>query len=81
MDIIKDDKFVDSIDDDGYIFIKDNPFYAESGGQIYDVGYIKNDDCKLEVVDVIKAPNGQHLLHVKVLDGVLKRIVRYLLMF
>ena len=73
MDIIKDDKFVDSIDDDGYIFIKDNPFYAESGGQIYDTGFIKNDDCKLEVVDVIKAPNGQHLLHVKVLDGVLKK--------
>ena len=73
MNIIKDDKFVDSIDDEGYIFIKDNPFYAESGGQIYDTGFIKNDNCKLEVVDVIKAPNGQHLLHVKVLDGTLNK--------
>ena len=73
MDIIHDDKFVDSINDEGYIFIKDNPFYAESGGQIYDTGYIKNDECKLEVIDVIKAPNGQHLLHVKVLSGVLKK--------
>ena len=70
--IMKDDKFVDSIDDDGYIILKENPFYAESGGQIYDTGYIKNDDCKLEVIDVIKAPNKQHLLHVKVLEGTLK---------
>ena len=73
MAIMKDDKFVDSIDDEGYIFLKENPFYAESGGQIYDIGYLKNDDCKVEVVDVIKAPNGQHLLHVKILSGVLKK--------
>ena len=71
MDIIRDDEFVDSTSDYGYIFIKDNPFYAESGGQIYDTGYIKNDDCKVEVVDVIKAPNGQHLLHINVLEGTL----------
>ncbi|MBQ6494527.1 MAG: alanine--tRNA ligase [Bacilli bacterium] len=71
MDIIKDDSFVDSTSDYGYIFIKDNPFYAESGGQIYDTGYIKNDDCKVEVLDVIKAPNGQHLLHINVLEGTL----------
>ena len=32
MAIIKDDEFVDSIDDEGYIFLKENPFYAESGG-------------------------------------------------
>ena len=73
MDIIKDDDFISSLDDEGYIFIKDNPFYAESGGQIYDTGYIKNDNCRLEVVDVIKAPNGQHLLHVKVLSGMLNK--------
>ena len=72
MAIMKDDKFVDSIDDEGYIFLKENPFYAESGGQIYDTGFIKNDDCKLEVLDVFKAPNKQHLLHVKVLEGVLR---------
>ena len=73
MDIIKDDSFVDSIDDEGYIFLKENPFYAESGGQIYDTGFLKNDDCKVEVLDVMKAPNKQHILHVKVLSGVLKK--------
>ncbi len=73
LDIIKNNEFVDSIIDEGYIFIKDNPFYAESGGQVADKGYLKNDNCKLEVLDVIKAPNKQHLLHVKVLEGTLTK--------
>ena len=71
--IMKDDVFVDEIDDEGFVFLEENPFYAESGGQIYDIGYLKNDNCKLEVIDVIKAPNGQHMLHVKVLSGVLHK--------
>ena len=73
LDIMKDDSFVDSSSDDCYIFLKENPFYAESGGQVSDSGYLKNDNCKLEVLDVIKAPNGQHLLYVKVLDGTIKK--------
>lgn len=73
MAIMKDDKFVDAINEEGYIFLKENPFYAESGGQIYDIGYIKNDECKVEVLDVIKAPNQQHLLHVKILSGTLRK--------
>jgi len=73
MDIMKDNQFVDTCSDDCYIFLKENPFYAESGGQISDSGYLKNDNCKLEVLDVIKAPNGQHLLYVKVLDGVINK--------
>lgn len=69
LDIMKDDSFVDSSSEECYIFLKECPFYAESGGQVSDSGYLKNDNCKLEVLDVIKAPNGQHMLHVKVLDG------------
>src|SRR5574344_1539926 len=67
--LIKGNNFVDSISDTGYVVLKENPFYAESGGQISDSGYLKNDNCKLEVLDVIKAPNKQHLLYVKVLQG------------
>ena len=73
MDIMVDNNFVDSLTDEGYIFLKENPFYAESGGQIYDTGYLKNDDCKVEVLDCVKAPNKQHLLHVKVLSGELRK--------
>lgn len=71
--IMVDNQFVDSIETEGYIFLKENPFYAESGGQIYDIGYLKNEDCKVEVLDCLKAPNKQHLLHVKVLNGTLKK--------
>lgn len=67
--IMKDNNFVISSSSDCYVFLKENPFYAESGGQVSDSGYLKNDKCKLEVLDVIKAPNGQHMLYVKVLDG------------
>jgi len=70
--LVKKDKLVEELTDEGYVFLKENPFYAESGGQIYDIGYLKNDDCKVEVLDVMKAPNKQHLLHVKILSGVLK---------
>lgn len=71
--IMKDNNFIDSSSEDCYIFLKENPFYAESGGQVSDSGYLKNDKCKLEVMDVIKAPNGQHLLYVKVLSGTVNK--------
>lgn len=74
LEIMVDNQFTDSLtEEEGYIFLKENPFYAESGGQIYDVGYLKNEDCKVEVLDCLKAPNKQHLLHVKVLEGTLKK--------
>lgn len=71
--IMKNNDFVDSSNEDCYIFLKENPFYAESGGQVADSGYLKNDDCKLEVLDVIKAPNGQHMIEVKLLEGTIKK--------
>ena len=69
--IIKNDKFVKKCNSECYIFLNENPFYAESGGQISDKGTLKNDSCKLEVIDVIKCPNKQHLLKVKVLEGII----------
>lgn len=43
-------------------FILDRtPFYAESGGQIADIGTVSSETFVLDVKDVQKAPNGQHL--------------------
>ncbi|MCF7923811.1 MAG: alanine--tRNA ligase [Candidatus Izimaplasma sp.] len=47
------------------IVLDKTPFYATSGGQVSDKGYIYNDDIKLTVYDVIKLPNGQFLHSVK----------------
>lgn len=67
--LIQDNNFVEELSTTGFVVLKENPFYAESGGQVADSGYLKNDNCKVEVLDVIKAPNKQHLLYVKVLEG------------
>lgn len=73
LDIIDNNNFVDSCDHDCHIVLEENPFYAESGGQVSDSGFLKNDKCKLEVIEVIKAPNKQHLLYVKVLEGTIEK--------
>jgi len=69
--LFKDGVLVDSIDGEGDIILSQTVFYAESGGQIADIGVISNVNMEAEVVDVKKAPHKQHLHHVKV-NGVIK---------
>ena len=69
LDIIKDDKIVESINKEGYIIAEETPFYATSGGQVNDTGMIISDKFKARVIDVEKAPNGQHLHKVRILSG------------
>lgn len=70
--IFKDGKFVNEISDSGYVIFDRTCFYAESGGQVSDIGAIKNDNLKAKVLDVKKAPNGQHLHKVEIIDGTLR---------
>lgn len=70
--ILKDNEFVDSISDSGYLIFDKTCFYAESGGQVADIGALKNDNFKAKVTDVKKAPNGQHLHLVEVVEGTIK---------
>ncbi|UOQ46295.1 alanine--tRNA ligase [Halobacillus salinarum] len=44
-----------------YFFLDKTPFYAESGGQIADKGLIETAQGTIEVTNVQKAPNGQHM--------------------
>ena len=71
--IFSKDQEVDSIDHDTYIATKKTCFYAESGGQISDTGMIVGKNFKARVLDVFKAPNGQHIHKVKLLDGVITK--------
>ena len=63
---------VNSLDKEGDIILDQSCFYAESGGQVADTGWMFNDSTKLEVVDVQKAPNGQFIHHVLVESGLVE---------
>lgn len=69
--MFKDEKIVDKAfaKDEVQIIFDNTPFYAEMGGQVADTGNILlNNEVVGKVIDVQKAPNGQHLHNVKVLN-------------
>ena len=68
----KDGIRVNEISDEGEIILDKTNFYAESGGEVADTGEISNSETLLEVYNVVKAPNKQHLHAVKVKRGVIK---------
>ena len=63
---------VDSLTDSGEIILDNTCFYAESGGQVADIGIIKNDNFTADVIDVKKAPHKQHLHHIENINGSIK---------
>lgn len=67
--IFSKDEIVNTINHDCYIAINRTCFYAESGGQVSDTGMIVGKNFKARVLDVFKAPNGQHIHKVKLLAG------------
>ena len=59
------------VDAEVAIILGSTPFYAESGGQVGDSGYLQTASAKIEITDCRKA--GEHHLHIgKVLSGELK---------
>jgi len=71
--IMRDGEQVESlgVDETGVLVLDSTPFYAESGGQAGDTGYLSTEAVRLEVTDTSKA-SDHHLHHVKVLQGKVK---------
>ncbi|MDD6878962.1 MAG: alanine--tRNA ligase [bacterium] len=67
--LFKDGHQVDYLDSDGYVILDKTCFYSTSGGQLSDKGAMKNGNFKAKVIDCIKAPNGQTLHKVEIVDG------------
>ncbi|MGN7468507.1 alanine--tRNA ligase [Brevibacillus sp. SAFN-007a] len=55
------------------VILDQTPFYAESGGQINDEGYLLSDSVKARVTDVQKGPKGQNVHSVIVEAGTLRK--------
>jgi alanyl-tRNA synthetase len=71
--ILRDGKEVAALaaDESGIVVLDRTPFYAESGGQAGDTGYLSAPGLRLEVNDTTKS-SDHHLHHVKVLEGSVK---------
>lgn len=71
--LVVDGETVESVQEgqECVLVLTETPFYAESGGQVGDSGYIETDHARFEVRDCQKS--GDHHLHVgRVLQGQLK---------
>lgn len=67
--LFQKEKQVDVLVKEGYVILDKTCFYAESGGQVSDTGMLTSSNVKARILSVIKAPNGQNLHKVKILDG------------
>ncbi len=72
--IIVKEELVDEVNEGTVcdIVLDRTPFYAESGGQVSDIGMIFSDTMEAEVEDVSRAPNGQHVHTVRIRSGSLR---------
>jgi alanyl-tRNA synthetase len=69
--IIKDGEEVGSASEEARleIILDQSPFYAESGGQVGDIGWIENGNLKIEVVDTVRYPTDLIIHKGKIISG------------
>lgn len=72
--IFKENTGVDSISEgeEGILFLKNTPFYGESGGQTGDTGTGRSENSIFSITDTRKNSSGGHLHFIKILKGTLK---------
>jgi alanyl-tRNA synthetase len=71
--LLRDGQPVDELSagDDGVVILERTPFYAESGGQVGDCGFLHNSGARFEVRDTTRG-SDHHLHHGQLLEGSVK---------
>ncbi|MCP4337225.1 MAG: alanine--tRNA ligase [Mycoplasma sp.] len=60
--LLDEEKILESIDGEGFVIFEKTPFYATSGGQRHDKGFIiTKDGMKIEVLEVFKDKFNNHI--------------------
>jgi alanyl-tRNA synthetase len=72
--LVKDDKQIEELaeGEEGLIVLSETPFYAESGGQVGDTGFLTNENSKTKVLDTFAPVAGLILHKSKVEKGSIK---------
>lgn len=71
--LVKDGKVVDEVAEGEFSLVANQtPFYAEMGGQVGDIGLIKNTDFTAEVIDTKKKCDGLHVHICRLVSGKVK---------
>ena len=72
--LVKNGELVDEIvaGDEAEVVLDRTPFYAESGGQVGDVGVLENEDARLLATDAYSPTSGVTVHRVTVEQGALK---------
>lgn len=65
------EKFVEVLNNTGYVVLEKTPFYVESGGQVSDKGLITDGNISLNVIGGFKGPNKQYF-HQVTFTGTIK---------
>ncbi len=68
--LFQDGKAVEQLSGKGEVVFDSTPFYAESGGQIGDMGTMSNKEKTIQILDVKKAPHKQFLHFVDTEDTI-----------
>jgi len=71
--ILKDGDLVDSAceGEQVEIILDQSPFYSESGGQVGDTGWMRNDTLSIKIVDTIKYPANLIIHKGEIIEGVI----------